>query len=286
MILVAGDSMLDRYREGGVERISPEAPVPILRVERETCRPGGAANVAANIVALGCANCRLLTSIGDDPAGEALRRLIPGVSIVTPSGRRTAEKVRYVARRQQLLRTDWECESADVSALYRPAEYDVVVLSDYGKGSLRRCAEMIAKHPRTLVDPKGDDFSKYAGAYLLKPNEAEFRAVVGAWSDESDFANRCAGLVKELRLGALLVTRGERGMSLLDGGYMRHFFSDARDVYDVSGAGDTVIATLAVFLAAGESIATAAEWANKAAGLVVGKFGTATVTMDELRRAH
>jgi D-glycero-beta-D-manno-heptose-7-phosphate kinase len=279
MILVVGDSMLDRYWEGTVERISPEAPVPILKVTREFCRPGGAANVAANIKALG-EEVSLLTLIGADEPGDTLRGLLQGVDIRAVYGTPTAQKIRSVAKRQQMLRTDFEAVPdmgcVDVlGSLFMPKSRGVVVFSDYAKGALRDVSRLIekARGCKTLVDPKGD-LSKYRGAFLLKPNEAE----IGGYDER-----KCHDLRRSLDVQNLLVTLGERGMVLFDENGAHHIPSEAREVYDVSGAGDTVIATLAVCLERGQSVMEAVRQANKAAGIVVGKFGTATVTDHELR---
>jgi rfaE bifunctional protein kinase chain/domain len=274
-ILVVGDSMLDRYWEGVVERISPEAPVPVLRVTREFCRPGGAANVAANIKALG-SDVSLLTVMGDDEPGRKLRALLD--FDVHAVGSRTTQKIRAVSRHQQMLRTDFdECASVvDAGAVlagFKPAP--VVVFSDYAKGSLGRVREMLdmSRGSLTLVDPKGD-LTKYAGAFLLKPNEAE----VGGFDER-----KCVALRSSLGVQCLLVTLGERGMVLISEWGVQYVPTEAVDVYDVSGAGDTVIATLAHCLSKGATVIDAVLQANKAAGIVVGKFGTATVSQDELR---
>jgi rfaE bifunctional protein kinase chain/domain len=279
VILVAGDSMLDRYWTGKVERISPEAPVPVLQVTSETCRAGGAANVALNLAALGT-SARLLTPIANDSAGDALRGLLGGVAVVSVPAGKTLEKIRLVATRQQLLRADFEGElPADKMAeMFHSASHgcSAVILSDYAKGSLGRCQEMIqAANCPVFVDPKGD-FEKYRGAFLLKPNEAEIGPLVA----KSDFA--CDYLRRSLDIKYLLVTLGERGMVLFYDEGVAEFPADAREIYDVSGAGDTVIATVAHFVADGMDIHDAVRMANKAAGIVVGKFGTATVSADEL----
>jgi rfaE bifunctional protein kinase chain/domain len=295
-ILVIGDVMLDRYWEGRVERISPEAPVPILQVMREFCRAGGAANVALNLVALG-SEVALLTLLGEDDAGRELARLLREhrVELHAFGGTRykTTQKIRCVALRHQLLRTDFDEPAADdcvLSLMAASADVlpcaGVVVLSDYGKGCLRQCAELIERASDrgclVLVDPKGRDFAQYRGAWLLKPNEAETAAVVGEWADERDFRERALALRASLCIEHLLVTRGERGMTLFSANGVTHLEADVREVYDVSGAGDTVIATLAHFVAGGASVQEAMCWANKAAGVVVGKFGTASVSLQEL----
>lgn len=299
-ILVVGDAMLDRYWEGKVERISPEAPVPVLQVTRDFARAGGAANVALNLRALG-SEVALLTLLGDDEAGRELARLMHEQQVVLHavggSRHKTTQKIRCVALRHQLLRTDFEepaCDECVMSLMAACTELlpapGVVVLSDYAKGALRQSAELVDMALRrgctVLVDPKGRDFTRYRGAWLLKPNEAETRVVVGEWADEADFRARCERLRAELRLDHLLVTRGERGMTLFCEAGVSHLPAEVREVYDVSGAGDTVLAVLAHFVARGASAEEAVRWANKAAGVVVGKFGTASVTLAELGLAR
>ncbi len=296
-ILVVGDVMLDRYWFGDVARISPEAPVPVLKVTRVEERPGGAANVARNVAALG-AQATLLSVVGADEAGDSLERLLVGQGRVDALLQRddtisTTVKLRAVARQQQLLRIDFEtppshevlnAKLADFRA--RLPEADVVVLSDYGKGGLAHIAEMIrlarAAGKPVLVDPKGDDYARYRGASLLTPNRSEFREVAGSWKSEEDFAARAQKLRTELELDALLVTRSEDGMSLYRAGSALHEPTQTREVFDVSGAGDTVIATLAVMLASGAELPDAMRIANRAAGIVVGKLGTAVVTREEI----
>jgi rfaE bifunctional protein kinase chain/domain len=299
-VLVVGDSMLDRYWEGRVERISPEAPVPVLQVTREFSRAGGAANVAINLAALG-ASVSLLTLVGDDEAGLRLVRLLDqaGVRVhaVGGSRHRTTQKIRCVSQRHQLLRTDFEDPAADECVEQLGAAFaaalpagGVVVLSDYAKGALRDCPELIARARRAgcrvLVDPKGSDFTRYRGADLLKPNASELKAAVGAWSDEATLHDKCTSLRRRLRLGALLVTLGDQGMTLFDAKGARHHPAQIREVFDVCGAGDTVIAALARFAAAGHALDAAVQWANRAAGLAVAKFGTAVVSLADLEAAH
>lgn len=295
--LVVGDVMLDRYWFGEVNRISPEAPVPVVHVARSEERPGGAANVARNIVALG-AKAKLLSVIGADEAGKNLRALAEseGVDLnlhIDPA-LSTTVKLRVIGRQQQLLRIDFEAAPSDaalqaqmqafVAAL---SECDVVLLSDYGKGGLRHIEKMIAaaraQDKLVLVDPKGDDYARYHGATVLTPNSAELREVVGRWKDEADLAQRAQKLRERLGLRALLLTRSEEGMTLFYAGGALHEATKAREVYDVSGAGDTVIATLAVMLGSGASLADAVRVANHAAGIVVAKFGTAVVHPHQLR---
>ncbi len=296
-ILVVGDVMLDRYWFGDVNRISPEAPVPVLKVQRVEERPGGAANVARNIASLG-AQCTLLSVVGDDEAGKCLERLLKEHSNLVAMLHRdssisTIVKLRAVARHQQLLRIDFETAPSH-EILHAALEdfrnqlpnADVVILSDYGKGGLEHIADMIrlardAGKP-VLVDPKGDDYVRYSGATLLSPNLSEFREVAGSWKTEADFNAKAEKLRADLKLEALLVTRSEDGMSLFRAGEVLHEPTCSREVFDVSGAGDTVIATLAVMLASGADMADAMRIANRAAGIVVGKLGTAVVSREEI----
>ncbi len=295
-ILVVGDVMLDRYWFGDVTRISPEAPVPVVKVQRSEERPGGAANVARNIAALG-AHVALLSVVGADEAGRSLAKLLADSSIdaslLEDAQLNTTVKLRVLGRQQQLLRIDFENSPTHEVLDAKLAEFrqrlhvcDVVILSDYGKGGLAHIAEMIRlarEHGKpVLVDPKGDDYARYAGANIITPNRAELREVVGRWTREDDLAARVANLRHSLGLGALLLTRSEEGMSLFAEEGVVHEPALAREVFDVSGAGDTVIATLAVMLASGLSMADAMRWANRAAGVVVGKLGTATCSLAEL----
>jgi rfaE bifunctional protein kinase chain/domain len=295
-ILIVGDVMLDRYWFGDVDRISPEAPVPVVRIGRTEERLGGAANVARNMTALG-ARAGLLAVVGDDEAGRGLLSLLEAAN-VRPHIHRdpslmTTVKVRVIGRRQQMLRVDFDSQPQseillahlDSFASLLPS-YDLVVLSDYGKGGLTHIAEMIQLARRAgkqvLVDPKGDDYSKYAGASVVTPNLSELRSVVGSWQTEADLAARAQQLRAELSLRGLLLTRSEDGMTLYTEDGERSVPAQAREVFDVSGAGDTVIATLAVMLAAGMELWEAVQVANRAGGIVVGKLGTATVSYDEL----
>jgi rfaE bifunctional protein kinase chain/domain len=300
-ILVVGDVMLDRYWFGEVSRISPEAPVPVVKVERTEERPGGAANVARNCAALG-AKVSLLSVVGADEAGQSLARLMAAEGIAASlhedAALSTTIKLRVVGRQQQLLRIDFEANPAHEVLRAKLAEFerqlpgcDAVILSDYGKGGLAHIGEMIrlarAAGKPVLADPKGEDYARYAGATLLTPNRAELRQVVGRWQDENDLKARAGRLLCELGLDALLVTRSEEGMTLFrdeDGQTSAlHEPAQAREVYDVSGAGDTVIASMAVMLASGTDLPAAMRLANRAAGIVVGKLGTAVVTLEELR---
>lgn len=296
-VLVVGDVMLDRYWFGEVSRISPEAPVPVVKVQRIEERPGGAANVARNAKALG-ARIALLSVVGTDEAGRALKRLLASsgidTSLLEDPELDTTVKLRVVGRQQQLLRVDFETWPNHEVLQSKLAEFearlngtDVVILSDYGKGGLTHITEMIrlarAAGKPVLVDPKGDDYARYSGATLLTPNRAELRQVTGTWRDEDDLAQRAGRLRRELRLDALLLTRSEEGMTLFREEGSTHVPASAREVFDVSGAGDTVIATLAVMLASGVGVADAMRIANHAAGIVVGKLGTAVVELDELK---
>ena len=298
-LLVVGDVMLDRYWFGEVSRISPEAPVPVVKVERIEERLGGAANVARNAAAVG-AKTALLSVVGDDDAGRSLSRmLIEGeidAGLHIDSAIDTTVKLRVIGRQQQLLRIDFETAPSHeilqaklVEFEKRVAESDVVILSDYGKGGLTHIAEMIrlarAAGKPVLVDPKGDDYTKYTGATVITPNRSELRDVVGRWSSEAELAAKAQKLRAELGLEALLVTRSEEGMTLFSEGETHHQAAQALEVFDVSGAGDTVIATLAVMLAAGAGWDEAIRTANIAASIVVGKLGTAVVTREELAAA-
>jgi rfaE bifunctional protein kinase chain/domain len=298
-ILVVGDVMLDRYWFGEVSRISPEAPVPVIKVERVEERPGGAANVARNCASLG-AQVTLLSVVGADEAGQTLARLLAASNIKASLHQdaqiSTTVKLRAVARQQQLLRLDFEnCPTHEVLQAslaefgLRLGQCDMVILSDYGKGGLTHIAEMIrlarAAGKPVLVDPKGEDYARYAGASIITPNQTELRQVIGRWQDEAQLAEKAQRLRAELNLSALLVTRSEEGMTLFAADGQTHEPALAREVFDVSGAGDTVIATLAVMMASGLAATDAMRVANRAAGIVVGKLGTATCTLDELRVA-
>jgi len=295
-ILVVGDVMLDRYWFGDVSRISPEAPVPIVRIEKREERLGGAANVARNAAALGV-HAGLLGVVGADEAGNQVEALLQGGGIHSYLKRdeaiSTIIKLRVIGRQQQMLRIDFEDAPSDTvlrdkliqfNALL--PDYDVIVLSDYAKGSLVNVAEMIraarAAGKIVMVDPKGDDFTRYAGASVLTPNKSELRRIVGSWSSEEQLTARAQQMRAELGLDALLLTRSEEGMTLYTDSEVLHMAADAREVFDVSGAGDTVIATMAAMLGAGMSLGEAVQTANRAGGIVVGKLGTATVTREEL----
>ena len=298
-LLVVGDVMLDRYWFGDVSRISPEAPVPIVKVERCEERPGGAANVARNAAALG-AQVSLLALVGDDEAGKKLSSLMTeggiDANFHVDAANSTTVKLRVIGRQQQLLRIDFETTPSHDALLGKLSAFerylptcDVVLFSDYGKGGLTHIVEMIrlarAAGKIVLVDPKGDDYSGYTGATAITPNRAEMRDVVGRWKDEADLEIRANVLRDQLALEAILVTRSEEGMSLFRQEATIHEKAVAREVFDVSGAGDTVIATLAVMLAHGTDWAQAIHVANLAAGVVVGKLGTAVCSRQELEAA-
>lgn len=295
-ILVVGDVMLDRYWFGEVNRISPEAPVPIVRVERREERLGGAANVALNAAALG-ARIGLLGVVGQDEAGDTIEQKLSESDIASYLNRdteiSTIIKLRVIGRQQQLLRIDFEApptaavlrnKLTQFNALLQ--HFDVVVLSDYAKGGLMDVAAMIAAARQAgkyvLVDPKGEDFSRYAGASILTPNKSELRHIVGSWSNEPELTAKAQQLRNSLALEALLLTRSEEGMTLYTDQGVITTPAMAREVFDVSGAGDTVIATMAVMIGAGMPVAEAVTIANRAGGIVVGKLGTATVSKDEL----
>lgn len=295
-ILVVGDVMLDRYWFGDVSRISPEAPVPIVKIEKTDERPGGAANVARNAAALG-AQVSLLSVVGDDEAGAKLRELLKidniHANLLCDKSIRTTVKLRVIGRQQQLLRVDFETAPSHEVLLGKLADYramlsicDLVVLSDYGKGGLTHIGQMIrlarrlGKH--VLVDPKGNDYVRYRDATVITPNMNELRQVIGTWPDDAELTKRAQALRKSLNLRALLLTRSEDGMTLYEQGNVAHESAKAREVFDVSGAGDTVIATLAVMLASGVTLREAMRIANTAAGIVVGKLGTAVVLPHEL----
>lgn len=298
-VLVVGDVMLDRYWFGDVSRISPEAPVPIAKINHIDQRAGGAANVARNIAALG-GQTALLSVTGDDEAADTLENLMQENGIATHLFRdhtiATTVKLRVMARNQQLIRLDFE-ESPkyeilkSISSKYNELiqQYDVVILSDYGKGGLTHVSTLIeaarqANKP-ILIDPKGDNYTKYAHATLLTPNRAELKEVVGSWTTDDTLNQKAEALRSRLKLDALLLTRSEEGMTLYQDGQITHQPTQAREVYDVSGAGDTVIATTGLALAAGFSLPEAMQLANTAAGVVVAKLGTAVCSAAELEAA-
>jgi rfaE bifunctional protein kinase chain/domain len=295
-VLVVGDVMLDRYWYGAVDRISPEAPVPVVRITREENRLGGCANVAFNAVSVG-AQASLLSVVGDDEASHLLQDLIAKSGITPYFGRdaqlKTTVKLRVIGRQQQLLRVDFEntpqnevLSSQTQQFMQLLPDHPVVLFSDYGKGGLAHVTDMIAAarkaNKAVLIDPKGSDFSRYAGATCITPNRAELQQVVGGWNSEEELSTKAHNLRKQLQLDAVLLTRSEEGMTLFDAQGVAHIAAQAREVFDVTGAGDTVIATLAALVAAGMSLREAMPWANRAGGMVVGKFGTATVSYEEL----
>ena len=295
-VLVVGDAMLDRYWFGAVDRISPEAPVPVVRVNREDERLGGAANVALNAKTLG-AQSTLLTVVGDDEPARKLRELLQREGVHTILGQDpqlyTIVKLRVIGRSQQLIRVDFENQPdhevlAQMLERYEHAlhTHDAVLFSDYGKGGLTHIPRMIelarAADRPVLVDPKGHDYGRYAGATVITPNRAELAQVVGPWSSEAELHERVHALRHELGIEGLLLTRSEEGMSLFDAQGDFSVSAQAREVFDVTGAGDTVIATLATMLACGLSLRDAVPIANRAGGIVVGKFGTASVSYEEL----
>ena len=295
-VLVVGDVMLDRYWFGEVERISPEAPVPVVRVARREDRLGGAANVARNVAALG-GHVTLVGVLGQDEAGDSVRRLSTEAGIqgdlIADNELHTTLKMRVLGRQQQLLRVDIEQhpsqasqDAVDAALARHLANHDIVVLSDYAKGVLTRVESLIALARSAgipvLVDPKGDDYSRYRGATLVTPNRSEMQQAVGRWNSEAELTDRAQRLRADLDLEALLVTRSEQGMTLFSDAGRDHTDAQAHEVFDVSGAGDTVLATLAVTRAIGLPWAEAMGWANKAGGIAVGKLGTSVVTAAEL----
>ncbi|MGH8289053.1 MAG: D-glycero-beta-D-manno-heptose-7-phosphate kinase [Steroidobacteraceae bacterium] len=295
-VLVVGDAMLDRYLFGEVERISPEAPVPVVRVTREEHRLGGAANVALNVKALGPQSL-LITVVGDDEPAKRLEELLKQQAVEVVLGRDpnlfTCVKLRVIGRAQQLVRVDFENQPdhevlADMLSDFARVlpQRDAVLFSDYGKGGLTHIPRMIelarAAGKPVLVDPKGEDYGRYAGATAITPNRAELAQVIGSWKTEAQLEERVQRLRESHRLDGVLLTRSEEGMSLFDAAGHLQVPAQAREVFDVTGAGDTVIATLAAMMACGMTLREAMPIANRAAGIVVGKFGTATVSYEDL----
>ena len=295
-VLVTGDAMLDRYWFGDAERISPEAPVPVVRITRTEERLGGAANVARNIASIG-ARSTLLSVVGDDEPGHRIEALLKSASIEPKlefdASLATTVKLRVVARQQQMVRCDFEAIPAEESLLrhldsFRSLleETNALVLSDYGKGGLSHIAQMIeaarTKGIPILIDPKGDDYSRYEGATVITPNRAELRQVVGPWKNETELTMKAQALRAKMSLDYLLLTRSEEGMTLYKRDGQINVPAQAREVFDVSGAGDTVIAILSAMLATGMPIEDAVRIANQAGGIVVGKLGTAAVSYEEL----
>ena len=295
-LLVVGDSMLDRYWFGDANRISPEAPVPVVRVVRTQDRLGGAANVALNIKNLG-AQASLMSVVGHDEAGATIRHLLTQAGItpklhVDPS-LKTTVKLRLLARQQQIVRVDFEeaPQHEVLASLLTQFEqvvgnYDALLLSDYGKGGLSHITRMIevarARNIPVLIDPKGSDYDRYKGATVITPNRSELELVVGPWKNEDDLNRKAQKLRERLELKALLLTRSEEGMTLFTEDSIVTIPAQAREVFDVSGAGDTVIAVLASMIAAGVPMQEAVQTANRAGGIVVGKLGTASVSYAEL----
>lgn len=295
-VLVVGDVMLDRYWFGDVSRISPEAPVAVVLFRKERMNAGGAANVARNCAALG-AKTQLLSVVGDDNEGAILKQILEKdgvrVNFHRDKSVQTTQKLRVIGRQQQLLRVDFETPPSREVLASKFADFkaalsscDAVILSDYGKGGLAHIPRMISRArsagKKVLVDPKGDDYSRYKGAHVVTPNLAELREVVGSWKSESDLDRRAQALRRQLGLEALLLTRGADGMTLYLQGSVLRVKAEKREMYDVTGAGDTVIATLGAALAAGMRLPAAVRLANRAGGIVVGKLGTATVSPKEL----
>lgn len=295
-VLIVGDVMLDRYWYGAVDRISPEAPVPVVRITHEEERNGGAANVAYNVVTLG-AQASLLTVVGDDEASHKLEALVAKTGIQPHFGRdaelKTTVKLRVIGRQQQLLRLDFENTPKNEILASQTSAFEAllpthgaVLFSDYSKGGLAHITDMIAcaraAQKPIFVDPKGSDYARYKGANIITPNRAELQQVVGSWHSEDELRSKAQQLREQLGLQALLLTRSEEGMTLFDDQGDLHVSAQAREVFDVTGAGDTVIATMATLVAAGLTLRQALPIANRAGGLVVGKFGTATVSFDEL----
>jgi D-beta-D-heptose 7-phosphate kinase/D-beta-D-heptose 1-phosphate adenosyltransferase len=299
-VLVVGDVMLDLYWQGSASRISPEAPVPVVHIESEEARLGGAANVALNTAVLG-SRTYLLGLVGDDSNANLLEALLKSNYVEhhlqRVDGGKTTTKLRVVSQNQQLIRLDFEDESIASHETIskgcfdqRLANADIVILSDYAKGALKNSSELISAAKilgkPIIIDPKGKDFMRYKNATLLTPNQAEFEQVVGSCNGNSDLEERGIKLIEELRLEAILITRGAKGMCLLDSGSSPlHLPARAQEVFDVTGAGDTVISTLGVAMAAGLSLADAVKLANTAAGIVVSRLGTGSVSYDELRRS-
>ncbi len=299
-VLVVGDVMLDRYYHGSANRISPEAPVPVVRVSNQEDRPGGAGNVALNIAALGGA-ATLVGVVGTDATAEDLGARLSAAGVrcefLVSQDKPTVTKLRVISQHQQLLRMDFEqpFDAQDVADLQPRFESvlesaQVVIVSDYAKGALQDVPAIIraarAAGKPVIVDPKGSDFEKYRGATLITPNLHEFETVVGHCSTEQELITKGLALMSELALEAILITRGESGMTLLRPNKAElHLPARAQEVFDVTGAGDTVISVLAASLAAGDDFAAAPALANLAASLAVGKLGTAAISGPELRRA-
>jgi len=297
-VLVVGDVMLDRYWHGEVARLSPEAPVPVVHIQREANRLGGAANVALNIRTLG-ARVTLLSTVGQDDAARRLRHLLENHDIEAELSEdpqmETIVKLRVIGCSQQMLRIDFEKKPGHdvlVSMNKRFKEllstHDAVLFSDYGKGGLTHIPSMIelarGAGKTVLIDPKGRDWDRYSGANIITPNLAELAQVVGSWSSERQLHEKAQALRQKLGLQALLVTRSEEGVTLFESQGVHSVPAKAREVADVTGAGDTVIATMALMVACGLSLSQAMDLANRAGSLVVAKLGTASLTYDELSK--
>ncbi len=295
-VLVVGDAMLDRYWYGDVDRISPEAPVPVVLVKREEERIGGAANVAVNVTSLG-AQATFVGVVGADEPGRKLQTLLEASGITYHLAQdpklRTTVKLRVIGRSQQLLRMDFETPPQHDALAVQAAVYSqilpaqgCVLFSDYAKGGLAHVSSMISAARQldkpVLIDPKGSDYARYQGATAITPNRSELMAVVGSWRDEDELRSKAQQLRTQLGLQALVLTRSEEGMTVFDDAGDFTVAAQAREVFDVTGAGDTVIATLAALVAAGMSLREALAFANKAGGVVVGKFGTATASFEEV----
>ncbi len=295
-VLVVGDIMLDQYWFGETQRISPEAPVPITKIENTEIRAGGAANVARNISSLG-ANASLLSITGEDHPASQLEKLLQESHVIPHFIRdktlTTTIKLRVIARQQQLLRIDFEDEpSEEATRRLKKAyidliqQHDAVIFSDYDKGGLKHVSKLlqIAKHEGRLVliDPKGDDYKKYQGADMITPNRSELKAVIGNWQNEKELTKKAMALREKLHIKSLLLTRSEEGLSLYQRHWSGHDATVPQEVFDVSGAGDTIIAAATLALAIGLSNQLLMRIANAAAGVVVSKLGTATCSKAEL----
>lgn len=295
-VLVVGDIMIDRYWMGMASRLSPEAPVPVVNVSEKNDRLGGAANVAANVASIG-GQVGLLAIIGDDENGRYLEAALEKQNIKNYLLRSltspTTVKIRVVAQHQQMLRCDFEAppSTSDVESVLEEfsrivKDFDVVIFSDYGKGVLTKVSQMIEICNQNgipcFVDPKGNDYSKYNGSTAITPNKSELRQIVGPWNSEEELIGKASSLRDKLNLKYLVLTRSEEGVSLFSSEGVQNIKATAKEVFDVSGAGDTVIAVMATLFANDYSFEKATYWANKAAGIVVGKFGTAVIDADEL----
>ena len=299
-ILVIGDIMLDRYWMGSVNRISPEAPVPIVDIDSSTDKPGGAANVAKNLSDFGI-DTTLVGISGKDEAAEKLSALMSGLNVVykplVDSKVRTTMKLRVIDKNKQLMRIDHEDKhkSKIASSLYKTVEsiidsFDAIIISDYGKGAVKPIIKKVLKiasklNIMTFIDPKGDDFTFYKGAYLLKPNQKEFENIMGTSKTTKEFKVKGEKLRKELKLISLLVTRGKDGMMLFEKNKITSFKAIQQDVFDVTGAGDTVISIVASYMTSGESMISAVTMSNIAAGLSVQKLGSTSVSQEDLSNA-